>query len=152
MLDEALCLIAPRGRRERPAPSVRLRDLPDYPLIIPGRPHAIRTLVETKLAALGLRPQVALEIDAVSAILELVAEGQGYADPLAAGACTTPRPRASSARGPSCSHVSPARSPSPCRRSDPPTPLQSACVELVANLVPRGAPGPRARARPSARP
>ena len=36
-------------------------------------------LVETRLAALGLRPQVAMEIDAVPAILELVAEGHGYA-------------------------------------------------------------------------
>ena len=36
-------------------------------------------LVETRLAALGLRPQVAMEIDAVPAILELVAEGHGSA-------------------------------------------------------------------------
>ena len=36
-------------------------------------------LVETRLAAIGLRPQVAMEIDAVPALLELVAEGHGYA-------------------------------------------------------------------------
>ena len=58
---------------------MRLRDLPRFPLIIPSRPHAIRTLVEARLAALGLRPQVAMEIDAVAAILELVAEGHGFA-------------------------------------------------------------------------
>jgi hypothetical protein len=56
-----------------------LRDLPRFPLIIPSRPNAIRTLVETRLAAFGLKPQVAMEIDAVPAILELVAEGHGYA-------------------------------------------------------------------------
>jgi LysR family nitrogen assimilation transcriptional regulator len=56
-----------------------LRDLPRFPLIIPSRPNAIRTLVETRLAEFGLKPQVALEIDAVPAILELVAEGHGYA-------------------------------------------------------------------------
>jgi LysR family nitrogen assimilation transcriptional regulator len=48
-------------------------------LIIPSRPHAIRRLVETRLASLGLQPQVAMEIDAVPAILELVAEGHGFA-------------------------------------------------------------------------
>lgn len=78
LLEEELCLIGPRTSR-RKAAAVRLRELPDYPLIIPSRPHAIRTLVEDRLAALGLRPQVALEIDAIGAILELVAEGQGYA-------------------------------------------------------------------------
>lgn len=77
LLEEDLCLIGPRSAGRKSA--VRLRDLPDYPLIIPSRPHAIRTLVEDRLATMGLRPQVALEIDAIGAILELVAEGQGYA-------------------------------------------------------------------------
>jgi LysR family nitrogen assimilation transcriptional regulator len=36
-------------------------------------------LVETQLAVVGLRPHVAMEIDAVPAILELVAEGHGNA-------------------------------------------------------------------------
>jgi len=78
LLEEQLCLIGP-NRRAREAPTLRLRDLPRYPLLIPSRPHAIRMLVETHLANLGLRPQVAMEIDAVPAILELVAEGHGFA-------------------------------------------------------------------------
>jgi LysR family nitrogen assimilation transcriptional regulator len=78
LLEEPLCLIAPRRERAEPR-TLRLRDLPKFPLIIPSRPHAIRTLVETRLASLGLRPQVAMEIDAVPAILELVAEGHGFA-------------------------------------------------------------------------
>ena len=78
LLEEELCLIGPRSPRQKASP-VRLRELPDYPLIIPSRPQAIRTLVEDRLATLGLRPQVALEIDAIGAILELVAEGEGYA-------------------------------------------------------------------------
>lgn len=78
VLEESLCLIGPRqpGREAR---TLRLSDLPQFPLVIPNRPHAIRTLVETRLAALGLRPLIAMEIDAVPAILELVAEGHGYA-------------------------------------------------------------------------
>jgi len=78
LLDEPLCLISrrPNGRVAR---TVKLRELPHHPLIIPSRPHAIRMLVETQLAVLGLRPHVAMEIDAVHAILELVAEGHGNA-------------------------------------------------------------------------
>jgi LysR family nitrogen assimilation transcriptional regulator len=78
LLEEPLCLVGPREARGAPA-TVRLRELPRFPLIIPSRPNAIRTLVETRLAGLGLRPQVAMEIDAVPAILELVAEGHGFA-------------------------------------------------------------------------
>jgi LysR family nitrogen assimilation transcriptional regulator len=35
--------------------------------------------VESEMAAIGCRPQIALEIDGVSAILDLVADGAGYA-------------------------------------------------------------------------
>jgi LysR family nitrogen assimilation transcriptional regulator len=78
LLEEPLCLVGARRKGSVPR-NVRLRDLPRYPLIIPSRPHAIRRLVETRLAGLGLQPLVAMEIDAVPAILELVAEGHGFA-------------------------------------------------------------------------
>ena len=78
LLEEQLCLIGARGKGRVPR-TLRLADLPQFPLIIPSRPHAIRMLVETRLAALGLRPNVSMEIDAVPAILELVAEGHGHA-------------------------------------------------------------------------
>src|SRR5512144_123773 len=78
LLEEELWLIERRGSK-RAAATVALRDLPRYPLIMPTRPHSIRTLVEARLSAIGLRPNVTLEIDAIAAILELVAEGQGCA-------------------------------------------------------------------------
>lgn len=59
--------------------SLSLADLARLPLVIPSRPNAIRMLVEAELATLGLRPSVALEIDGVSAILDLVADGAGAA-------------------------------------------------------------------------
>ena len=49
------------------------------PLVIPSRPNAIRMHVEAEMAAIGCRPQIALEIDGVSAILDLVADGAGVA-------------------------------------------------------------------------
>jgi LysR family nitrogen assimilation transcriptional regulator len=78
LFEEALCLIGPRTARREPD-TVPLRDLARYPLIMPTRPHAIRMLVEARLASLGRRASVTLEIDAIAAILELVAEGFGYA-------------------------------------------------------------------------
>ena len=77
LMEEALCLVGPASQRERGA--VPLRQLPRYPLIMPARPNAIRMLVEARLAAIGLKPNVTLEIDAIPAILELVGEGFGYA-------------------------------------------------------------------------
>lgn len=79
-LAEELFLIraAPAGRA-RSHKAVALSELPDFPLIIPSRPHAIRMYVETQLANLGLKPAVALEIDGVSSILDLVHEGHGAA-------------------------------------------------------------------------
>ncbi len=58
---------------------IRLRDIAALPLVIPSRPNAIRMQVEAELANLGARPQVALEIDGVAAILDLVADGAGAA-------------------------------------------------------------------------
>ncbi|MEO7939165.1 MAG: LysR substrate-binding domain-containing protein, partial [Burkholderiaceae bacterium] len=45
----------------------------------PSRPNAIRMRVDTAMAALGCNPVIALEIDGVSAILDLIADGIGNA-------------------------------------------------------------------------
>jgi LysR family nitrogen assimilation transcriptional regulator len=81
VLEEDLFLVsATKGtgpmRRGTPLP---LRQLAGQPLVIPTRPNAIRMRVEAELAAIGLRPQIALEIDGVPAILALVADGAGHA-------------------------------------------------------------------------
>ena len=80
-LEEELYLICPGGSARKPAPSGALpfKDLPRYPLIIPSRPNAIRMRVETQLANIGIKPEVALEIDGVASILDLILEGYGYA-------------------------------------------------------------------------
>lgn len=79
-VEQQLHLIGPkRARAGDRAASVELRQLPTYPLIIPSRPHTIRMLVDSRLSALGLKPTVALEIDGIRAILDLVQRGHGYA-------------------------------------------------------------------------
>ena len=80
--DEELLLVEPRAPRqaqEPPPPPVALTEVAGLPLVIPSRPNAIRMYVEAEMAAVGVRPMVALEIDGVSAILDLVADGAGAA-------------------------------------------------------------------------
>ena len=79
---EELLLVQPRppGLQEDPPPTcISLQEVAALPLVIPSRPNAIRVHVESEMATLGCRPRIALEIDGVSAILDLVADGAGYA-------------------------------------------------------------------------
>lgn len=82
LLDEDLWLVQarPAGLQEDPPPPpMALREVAQLPLVIPSRPNAIRMHVESELANIGCRPLIALEIDGVSAILDLVADGMGCA-------------------------------------------------------------------------
>ncbi len=82
LLDEELLLVEPRppGLAEDPPPHpVDLTELADMPLVIPSLPNAVRMHVESALASVGCRPKVALEIDGIAAILDLVADGAGAA-------------------------------------------------------------------------
>jgi LysR family transcriptional regulator, nitrogen assimilation regulatory protein len=84
LLDESVFLVTPRSlskpsKKAAAAQPLPLAELAPLPLIIPTQPNALRNLVESELGALGLQPTIALEIDGVSAILELVADGMGHA-------------------------------------------------------------------------
>ena len=81
LAHEELLLVQARvaGAADAPAPPIGLRELARLPLVIPSRPNAIRMHLEAELAASGQKPSVALEIDGVAAILDLVAEGAGAA-------------------------------------------------------------------------
>jgi LysR family nitrogen assimilation transcriptional regulator len=59
--------------------SIALRDIGRYPLIIPSRMHAIRRMVEAAAEEQGVKLNIELELDAVTSILDVVAEGIGYA-------------------------------------------------------------------------
>lgn len=61
------------------APAIRLDALAQQPLVMPSRPNALRMLLERKMADIGCQPRMAMEIDGVPAILDLVSEGVGYA-------------------------------------------------------------------------
>ena len=82
LVEEELLLVQPRPPgllEDPPPPPIELQDVAALPLVIPSRPNAIRMHVEAEMAAQGCRPHIALEIDGVSAILDLVADGAGCA-------------------------------------------------------------------------
>jgi LysR family nitrogen assimilation transcriptional regulator len=79
LFTEELFLVSKEQPGATGTNTIRLRELAKYPLVIPGRPHAIRTLVETQAAERGVKLNIALEVDAVSSVLDLVEEGYGHA-------------------------------------------------------------------------
>ncbi|MDP3412752.1 MAG: LysR substrate-binding domain-containing protein, partial [Polaromonas sp.] len=85
--SEELVLISPRtSARVGPATKgsskrqpITLAEVAKLPLILPSRPNAFRILIEGEMIAIGCKPQVALEVDGLNAILSLVREGLGHA-------------------------------------------------------------------------
>ena len=84
LLDEKLYLVSANVKaRSRRAPGfgkpVSLREVAEHELVIPSRPHSVRMLLESALANEGCRARVALEIESIPAILELVLQGDCHA-------------------------------------------------------------------------
>jgi len=133
LFDEPLALVEARKpglQEDPPPPPVSLQELSQRPLVIPTRPNAIRMHVETEMARQGLRPTIALEIDGVGAILDLVAEGMGAAVLSPQAVAGSIRPSAYSVRliGQPALSVSVSLGTSSLR---PGTPTQLAAIELI---------------------
>lgn len=82
LVQEELWLVQARRsalQEDPPPPPIALKEVAKLPLVIPSRPNAIRMHVESEMAGIGSRPKIALEIDGVTSILELVADGAGSA-------------------------------------------------------------------------
>lgn len=80
LLDEPLFLVSARGdRKARSGKPVSLREVAECELVIPSRPHSMRMLLETALANQGRKAKVALEIESIPAILDLVQQGVAHA-------------------------------------------------------------------------
>jgi LysR family nitrogen assimilation transcriptional regulator len=138
LVEEDLLLVRARPpglHEDPPAGPVALADVAKLPLVIPSRPNAIRMHVESALAAIGARPNVALEIDGVTAILDLVLDGAGCAILSRNALLNSPRPSAYTAQQigspPLRIQLSLATS-----LQRPATPVQKATLELVLRLLP----------------
>ena len=139
LIEEPLYLVqrhagtSARAARPRPIP---LREVAKLPLVIPSRPNAIRMLVESELAALGCRPQVALEIDGVPAMLDLVADGAGCAILSRNAVATSAHPQAFTLR-PIASPPLRSKLQFAMSSQRPATLTQKAMLQLMQELAPR---------------
>jgi LysR family nitrogen assimilation transcriptional regulator len=93
LLEEELFLIGKSTGEKTLVDSVPFRNIYQHPLIIPGRQQAIRHSVETQAAEFGVKLRIAMEIDAVYSILDLVSEGYGCAVLPARAVASDPRRR-----------------------------------------------------------
>jgi LysR family transcriptional regulator, nitrogen assimilation regulatory protein len=78
VLDEELLLFSCATRAETDEP-IELAQVAELPLILPRRPHEIRTLTERQMAGIGCKPKIALEVDSIPAILEFLSVSDHYA-------------------------------------------------------------------------
>lgn len=77
--SEDMYLISPLGGDGGSRTTVRMAALARYPLIIPSRPHSIRSLVEAECSRKGVTLDIVLEVDSISSVLDLVERGLGHA-------------------------------------------------------------------------
>lgn len=79
LLEDELFLLGPE-----PPPDdlgegvVSLDAFATLPMILPGRPHGLRRLIDKLLSERGIFPRIDMELDAMSSTLLLVEEGAGY--------------------------------------------------------------------------
>lgn len=124
-----------------------LADLSMVPLVIPTRPNAIRTIVDLALANFSRRPRIAMEIDGVAAILDLVLDGVGQAVLPLNAILTAPRPAAFVARK-IVSPVLHSRLALATSSQRPITSMQAAVADLIRELVAHSSiPGPEVAGR-----
>jgi len=75
MMVEDLMLIAAKGNPILHRDSIAFAELQDIPLVLPGRTHVLRYVIERISARLGVEPNVALESDSLTAIAQMVSLG-----------------------------------------------------------------------------
>ncbi|HET9642205.1 MAG TPA: LysR substrate-binding domain-containing protein [Burkholderiaceae bacterium] len=139
LLEEDLLLVRarPAGLQEDPPPGrVELNEVAQLRLVIPSRPNAIRMHVESAMAQAGFRPTIALEIDAVPAILDLVLDGAGCAILSRNALLNSARPSAYTAQQIGSPPLRIALSLATSLQR-PATPTQRTALELIRKLVPQ---------------
>lgn len=78
LASSSLYLVGPRGDPLTAKRAVSLSRVAATPVMLPGRPHSVRTMVEDVCAARGFALTLLCEIESLLAIKETVAAGCGY--------------------------------------------------------------------------
>lgn len=69
---------APAGLPALPRGAVGIAGITDLPLVLPGKGHGLRALIDEEIEARGLDLTTVIEVDSYKAIKELVEHGLGY--------------------------------------------------------------------------
>ena len=81
LCSEAMVIVGPPDDtviERRGGEPLRIRDLADLPLIVPGFPHANRRVLEQAAVQHGVHLRIVLEVDSVTLTKALVKRGLGY--------------------------------------------------------------------------
>lgn len=79
LLHEALCLVSSgRDARFADVTSIKASALTAIPLVLPGRPHSLRVLIERFAAQNSITLDIRFELDATIAMRQLVADDHAY--------------------------------------------------------------------------
>lgn len=76
LLNEDLYLIAARQKHQNEPASLRLADVAELPLVLPGRDHGLRRNIERVAASANVVLQVPVEVDSLTHMKSLVGEGE----------------------------------------------------------------------------
>lgn len=76
LLEEPLALVAPPGAAALPR-ALRLSHLQDMELVLPGREHGLRRIIDAACAQQGIALNVVAEIDSLTSVKKAVAAGVG---------------------------------------------------------------------------
>ncbi len=76
LLEEPLALVAPPGAAAFPK-TLRLRHLDKLELVLPGREHGLRRIIDAACAQQGITLNVVAEIDSLTSVKKAVAAGVG---------------------------------------------------------------------------
>jgi LysR family nitrogen assimilation transcriptional regulator len=76
LLDDRLVLVMP-GRGPRTPKAIPLASISRWPLVLPGREHGLRRIIDDACTPLGIELQVVAEIDALNSVKKAVEAGLG---------------------------------------------------------------------------
>ena len=77
LLEEALALVTPPAAPTLPK-TLRLRHLQNMELVLPGREHGLRRIIDEACAQQGIALRVVAEIDSLTSVKKAVAAGVGH--------------------------------------------------------------------------
>jgi len=78
LLTEELVLVGPRAKRATLPKKIELREIVNFPLILPRIPNATRSVLEAATGRAGIKMQLSVEVDTIHNILELIGGHMGY--------------------------------------------------------------------------